>query len=569
MAIYFAMVKPIKRSDGRSSVAAAAYRSGTKLNDKKYGVVHNYTRKDGVVYSEVMLPNHAPSDFANRENLWNSVEEVEKSKNARVAREVIVALPYELTPEERINVTRAYAYDSFVRQGMCADFSIHEPKVKREGQAENPHAHIMLTTRSLDQSGQWADKKRKDYILDREGKKQYDPVKKTYKFRTYSVTDWDRKEKIEQWRAEWATMVNREFARKGIGERIDHRSNQRQGLILLPQVHLGVAAHRMEQRGIQTELGNRNRDRMATNQLYIKDFKNLMERVEHLEQTGGHTEFSDVAAPSTATDPVVLYDANHQKADAVEGLFNREAKAQGVMDGEPAHAMGNDGHGEAFQTKLDAFLDLEAEYATVFKQFHDLNHQIQRQQNIRASFEERTGELTAIRGQSKALREQREGLPVWDFTGRKELDGVLAQLSMRAERAERSILRSFRFDDEGAPPQRQVDANFVESRKRAYGQQIAALEAEKRQLPDLEAIKCRRDLKKAEVITLFRSHPDAMAHLPKPEETIQNRRDAKRSIGEQLVRERAQRAIYRELGIQAAQEPEKDRERSQGRSMGR
>lgn len=327
MAIFFAVVKPIKRSDGRSSVAAAAYRSGSKLNDKKYGVVHNYARKSGIVYSEVMLPGHAPGDYADRETLWNAVEEAERSKNARVAREVIVALPYELTPEERIKVTRQYVYESFVSQGMCADFSIHEPKVKREGQAENPHAHIMLTTRSLDSLGRWEDKKRKDYILDRNGKKQYDPVKKTYKFKTYSVTDWDRKEKVEQWREQWAKMVNREFQRKGIEERIDHRSNERQGLMLLPQVHLGVAAHQMELRGVQTELGNQNRDRMATNQLYIRDYKNLLERVEHLEQTGSGEE-----SIAISSEPVVLFDANQKVAEATEALFDREAQEKDMLD---------------------------------------------------------------------------------------------------------------------------------------------------------------------------------------------------------------------------------------------
>ena len=136
-------VSIIKRSEGRSAVAAAAYRSGTKLTNEWDGLTHDYTRKGGIVHAEIMLPAHAPPEFADRSTLWNSVEQIEKARDSQLAREIEAALPRELSREQQLALVRAYVKENFVDKGMCADFAIHD---KGTG---NPHVHIMLTVRQV------------------------------------------------------------------------------------------------------------------------------------------------------------------------------------------------------------------------------------------------------------------------------------------------------------------------------------------------------------------------------------------------------------------------------------
>ncbi len=150
MAIFHCPIKIIQRSKGKSAVAAAAYRSGTKLTNEWDGLTHDYTRKGGIIHSEVMLPAHAPPEFSDRSILWNSVEQIETSKNSQLAREVEAALPVELTREQQLALVCEYVKDNFVSAGMCADFAIHD---KGTG---NPHVHILLTIRPLDDNGGWA-----------------------------------------------------------------------------------------------------------------------------------------------------------------------------------------------------------------------------------------------------------------------------------------------------------------------------------------------------------------------------------------------------------------------------
>ena len=147
MAIYHCSIKIIKRSKGRSAVAAAAYRSGENLINEWDGMTHNYTNKGGVVHTEILLPIYAPTAFQDRSTLWNSVEEIEKSRNAQLAREIEIALPMELSRKEQIRLVRDYAQNSFVAMGMCADVAVHD---KGDG---NPHAHILLTMRPIKEDG--------------------------------------------------------------------------------------------------------------------------------------------------------------------------------------------------------------------------------------------------------------------------------------------------------------------------------------------------------------------------------------------------------------------------------
>ena len=294
MAIYHLSIKLVKRSQGKSAVAAAAYRSGEKMINEYDGIVHDYTRKGGVVHSEIMLPPHAPAELSDRSTLWNSVEKIEKHSRAQLAREIEIALPNELNRAEQIKLVQNYCQQTFVDVGMCADFSIHDPK----GKQQNTHAHILLTMRPLNKDGSWGDKQKKEYVLDNNGEKIYDPKKKQYKCGTVPTTDWNEQTKAEEWRKAWADLTNRTLAENHIPKKIDHRSYERQGAPQIPTVHLGVAASQMEKRGILTEKGNLNRIIRQDNRL-IRELKaKIRQLTSWLKEA---VSKSDIAEPQPPT----------------------------------------------------------------------------------------------------------------------------------------------------------------------------------------------------------------------------------------------------------------------------
>ncbi len=213
MAIYHFSTQAISRGQGRSIVACAAYRAGELLYDERYQKTHDYTGKEGVAHGEILLPADAPAFMQDRETLWNHVEAIEKRKDARLAREVQFSLPKELTLEQNIALTREFVQKTFVDHGMVADFSIHVDKGK-DG-AEQPHAHVLLTTREVGASGF--------------GLKN---------------PDWNRKEMLLAWREQWADIANRHLALHGHDLRIDHRSYAAQGIELEPQHKIGTVAAR-------------------------------------------------------------------------------------------------------------------------------------------------------------------------------------------------------------------------------------------------------------------------------------------------------------------------------------
>ena len=264
-------VSIIKRSEGRSAVAAAAYRSGTKLTNEWDGLTHDYTRKGGVVHAEIMLPDHAPPEFADRSTLWNSVEQIEKARDSQLAREIEAALPRELSREQQLALVRAYVKDNFVDKGMCADFAIHD---KGTG---NPHVHIMLTVRPLKENGAWGAKCRKAYDLDENGQRIPDG-KGGWKNHREDTTDWNDKGNVEIWRAAWAAYTNRALEAAGQPALVDHRSYKRRGIDKIPSVHLGPAASQMEKRGIRTDKGEVNRQIAAENKL-LKEIKARITRL--------------------------------------------------------------------------------------------------------------------------------------------------------------------------------------------------------------------------------------------------------------------------------------------------
>ena len=268
IAIYHCSIKIVSRGKGKSAVAAAAYRSGEKLTNEWDGLTHDYTKKGGVVHSEILLPAHAQPAFSDRSTLWNSVELSEKSNNAQLAREVEIALPVELSREEQTRLVREYCSSQFVSKGMIADFNLHDTG------GGNPHAHILLTMRPLDEKGAWLPKSKKEYVLDENGEKIRLPSGR-YKTRKVDLVDWNNRENAEVWRRAWADLANEFLAQNNRPERIDHRSYERQGIEQIPTVHVGVSATQMEKKGIVTERGELNRNIKAANRI-LREIRRLV-----------------------------------------------------------------------------------------------------------------------------------------------------------------------------------------------------------------------------------------------------------------------------------------------------
>ena len=270
MALFHFTVTQTKRSKGQSAIASAAYRSGEKLYSENYGEYSDYTRKRGVICSDILLPPHAPKEYADRQTLWNAVEKAERGKNAQLAYSFEISLQNEFSLEENIALAREFLFREFVSRGMTVDVSFHEKECE-DGGTPNPHFHFLCPIRPMEQDGTWGIKQRREYVLDEEGNRIRDANGK-YVFNAVPTTDWGSPETLEHWREAWAEMCNAKFAEKGLDVRIDHRSYERQGVDLLPTIHEGATVRAMEKKGIRTEKGEFNRWIKATNAV-IKDIR--------------------------------------------------------------------------------------------------------------------------------------------------------------------------------------------------------------------------------------------------------------------------------------------------------
>ena len=255
MADYHFHVERVKRSAGKSVVAAAAYRAGEKLKDDYYGTTHDYSKK-AVVKSGIFLPAHAPPRLQDRETLWNEVEKVEKHPAAQLAYSFDFSLQNEFTVEENIELAERFIKEQFVDRGMICDYAIHNPH--RDGGVPNPHVHVLCPIRPLNENGEWGNKRRREYELDESGERIRDEHGE-YVFKSVYITDWDEPETLEKWRQAWAEYNNRLFEQKELTCWIDHRSFERQGVDQIPTIHEGPAVREMEKRGIRTRIGDFNR----------------------------------------------------------------------------------------------------------------------------------------------------------------------------------------------------------------------------------------------------------------------------------------------------------------------
>lgn len=339
MSIYHCSIKIISRSGGRTAVASAAYRSGEKLRNEETGLIHDFTKKRGVILNEIILPEHAPERYRNRESLWNEVQKIEKRSDAQFAREVEVALPAEIKRDNQIECVRNYIKENFVSKGMIADWALHDT-----GNG-NPHAHIMLTMRGIDEHEKWLQKQKTVFAnsRDKEGRPIYDPRLPAYDSKDKEGTsqyripvldsegnqkmrirkgkgkeclwekisipanDWNEHSNAEIWRASWAEHCNRYLGQEN---RIDHRSYARRGINLEPTIHEGVVARDIEKSGktaercqINREIRERNSILMQLKEigdeltkLVIEKARGIYERLKRLKRVtrdSGKTERDD------------------------------------------------------------------------------------------------------------------------------------------------------------------------------------------------------------------------------------------------------------------------------------
>ena len=316
MAIYHLDAKVISRGAGRSAVAAAAYMSCSQILNDYDGVQHDYTRKQGLVWQQIFLSEFAPAEWSDRGTLWNAVEENEKTKDSRLAREFVVALPIEMGKAEWEKLLTEFIQDNFVLDGMCADVCIHDTD------GHNPHAHIMVTVRPLAENGQWQYKTEKEYLCIRDGEemgftgaefkqaqkegweKQYQyKVGRKKEYMTSSAAEaagyerasktpkstrfgrqnpiaarWNSDEQLVLWRSAWADVTNRYLERVGAEARIDHRSHADRGILEQPTIHEGVTARAMEQQGFIADRCELNRQIKADNKL-LRELRSIYEKI--------------------------------------------------------------------------------------------------------------------------------------------------------------------------------------------------------------------------------------------------------------------------------------------------
>ena len=220
MALYHFSVSQIKRSAGQSALAAAAYRAGERLYSEYYDEISDYTRKGGVLHTEILLPAHAPECFRDRATLWNAVEAAERHPKAQLAYSFDIALQNELSLNENIVLARAFVQKEFVDRGMIADLAIHSPD--KTGGIPNPHMHVMTTMRPLNPDGSFAPKQHREYVLDASGNRIRGSDGRC-RFNAVHTTDWHSPERLESWRTAWCNAVNAKFEEKGIPSRIDRR----------------------------------------------------------------------------------------------------------------------------------------------------------------------------------------------------------------------------------------------------------------------------------------------------------------------------------------------------------
>ncbi|RXE81082.1 MobQ family relaxase [Lactiplantibacillus plantarum] len=310
MAIFHMSFSNISAGKGRSAIASAAYRSGEKLFDDKEGQHYFYARSV-MPDSFILTPKNAPVWASDREKLWNEVERKDRRANSRYAKEFNVALPVELSADEQKELLIKYVQENFVDKGMVADVAIHRDH------ADNPHAHVMLTNRPFDPDGTWGIKSKKQYILDENGNKTYTGTSKYPKSRKILMVDWDKKEKIIEWRHNWAASVNQVLEQKNIPDRISEKSFIEQGIDDTPTQHEGINSKRHERKAFNQQVKSYRKSKAG--------YKNMQEKVVnrgHLDSLSKHFSFNEKKVVKELSHELKTYISLESLDDKRRMLFN-------------------------------------------------------------------------------------------------------------------------------------------------------------------------------------------------------------------------------------------------------
>ena len=545
MAIYHLEAKVVGRGAGRSAVAASAYLSCSRLYNDYDGIQHDYTKKRGLVWQQVFLPEYAPQEWRDREKLWNAVEEVETAKDSRLAREFIVALPIELSREQQIELLQAFIREQFVSDGMCADAAIHDTD------GHNPHAHILLTVRPLDKQGHWQYKTEKEYLCMRNGEecgftaaefksaqnegweKQYPyKVGKKKVYMTPSAAEaqelvradkhpkstrygrqnpiserWNSEEQLVEWRKAWADVTNLYLECAGRAERIDHRSNAARGLDEQPTIHEGVTARALERKGIIADRCEINRQIRADNAL-LRELK---------------AEIKKLTALVARTVPAI--------AEGLEKLRSRVL----IFCYQLSHIRGGKSH---IQKSL-------AVWKPELERYTGLVQQIKKKSKER-----------------KALVAEKKELPIYHVKRHKTLAVCITELTedleeLRSEKA--LLLQRFEYaEDAGAEAFRKDIATMeaglkkLEAQEQKYSAELdkaldeyAELKAQAADFDPVELYKARQVIRPALEKAVKKQLEDTMQEKPSLIVLLSAKQEASRLLGEDTEERQVRQLIMR------------------------
>ena len=478
MAIFHLEAKAVSRGSGRSAVAASAYMSCSEIHNEYDGITHDFTRKRGLVWDQIFLPRNAPPEWKSRSVLWNAVEAAEKSKDSRLARELVVALPIELDKTQWVKLLTEYIQDNFVVDGMCADVAIHDTD------GHNPHAHILMTVRPLDDKGRWQNKTEKEYLCVRNGeekgftsseflsaklegwekqyqyfvgkKKVYMPPSEAEKHDYKRVNKypkstrfgrqnpiaarWNSDEQLVVWREQWAQITNKYLDEANHSDaHIDHRSHADRGLDEQPTIHEGYVAQAMERKRIIADRCEINRQIKADNAL-LRELKATMRKI-----------------------------------------------SQSVKNALPALA-------EAMETLREKMIVLRYHLQIGNAVARKSKRTIQSEKATLAKYTAVAEQITAKKKERKELQNKKKSTPVLRITIQRDLSRQIAELTEELEELKsekQRLLRELKCADDSSVPKLQSEIDKIEAA-------LAALdETEKKNASKLnKAIQRYKDLKK-------------------------------------------------------------------------
>ena len=387
MAIFHMSFSNISAGKGRSAIASAAYRSGEKLFDQKEGRSYFYARSV-MPESFILTPKNAPEWASDREKLWNEVERKDRRANSRYAKEFNVALPVELSESEQKELLTKYVQENFVDQGMVADVAIHRDH------PDNPHAHVMLTNRPFNPDGTWGLKSKRENILDENGNKTYTGNSRFPRSRKVWLVDWDKKEKINQWRHNWAVSVNQVLEQKNIPDRISEKSFIEQGIDDTPMQHEGINSKRYERKEFNQRVKNYRKAKAS--------YKNNQEKVinrGHLDSLSKHFSFNEKRVVNELSHELKTYISLESLDDKRRLLFNWKNSAL------IKHAIGEDmtkqlltiNQQESSLKKADELLNKVVD-RTIKELYPELNFEQTTQAERRELIKETDSEQTIFKG---------------------------------------------------------------------------------------------------------------------------------------------------------------------------